>query len=186
MAVPVPTTHPDLPAEFVLTPAARHMSHSSGIDATVLFPGSGLKGRVTKSDILVALKEGRTLPPLQKAAASPPRSATAPAPAAAAAPPAAPAAPAAAEAAPVCHSASAYTDTPASGMRKVIASRLAESKSTVPHMYAAHAVDVSELAGFRKRMRDLGVKVSKRRGRRARAQGEGDARGREEWGLGPS
>ena len=54
------TTASNVLPEFMLTPAARHMSQSSGVDATVLFPGSGLKGRVTKGDVIIALKEVRS------------------------------------------------------------------------------------------------------------------------------
>ena len=156
-AIPVPQTHPTLPAEFILTPAARHMSHSAGVDATVLFPGSGLKGRVTKSDIVLAMKAGQTLPPLATTHAAPPAAvATTPTPVSAAAAPLPPS-----TATPTITTTSTYTDTPASGMRKIIGSRLTQSKSTVPHMYATQAIDVTGVAAFRKDLlTSMGVKVS--------------------------
>jgi pyruvate/2-oxoglutarate dehydrogenase complex dihydrolipoamide acyltransferase (E2) component len=52
-------------------PSARHLSQSKGVDATGL-QGTGKGGRVTKGDVLQALANGTTMPPLsiQHAAAS--------------------------------------------------------------------------------------------------------------------
>ena len=110
-----PSPPTDLPnsllPEFILTPAARHMSQSTGVDATVLYPGSGLKGRVTKGDVIMALKEGKVLPPLSAFSHAAP---------AAAATPAAPAPPApAAATSNFITTSSTYTDVPNSSMRKV-------------------------------------------------------------------
>jgi len=49
--------------EFVLTPAARHLSQSKNVDATYL-EGTGRDGRVTKGDVILALKNGIAMPPL--------------------------------------------------------------------------------------------------------------------------
>jgi pyruvate dehydrogenase E2 component (dihydrolipoamide acetyltransferase) len=40
---------------------------------------------------------------------------------------------------------SSYTDIPLSNIRKVIANRLAESKSTIPHYYMTQEIDVSKV-----------------------------------------
>mmetsp|Transcript_46678 Transcript_46678/g.69004 ORF Transcript_46678/g.69004 Transcript_46678/m.69004 type:complete len:444 (-) Transcript_46678:149-1480(-) len=53
----------------------------------------------------------------------------------------------------------AFTDIPASNMRKIIASRLAESKSTIPHFYVSQECDITELTALRKSLATV-TKVS--------------------------
>lgn len=54
-----------------------------------------------------------------------------------------------------------FRDEPNSGMRKVIARRLAESKSTVPHYYASVECRLDEIMKMRKKLKDeFDVKVS--------------------------
>lgn len=134
------------------------MSESTGVDATVLFPGTGLKGRVTKGDVILALKDGKTLPPLRDASMSPSSPAAASASAAAAAPPPPTAG------SPTTNyvtTSSTYTDVPNSSMRKVIAKRLTESKSSVPHSYTTVEVELDEGLELRKSLAsEHGVKVS--------------------------
>ena len=43
-----------------------------------------------------------------------------------------------------------YVDIPNSNMRKVIARRLTESKSTVPHLYMSVECEIDELLALRK------------------------------------
>lgn len=43
-----------------------------------------------------------------------------------------------------------YVDIPNSNMRKVIARRLTESKSTVPHLYMSVECEIDELLNLRK------------------------------------
>ncbi|MCM3657795.1 2-oxo acid dehydrogenase subunit E2 [Agromyces mediolanus] len=50
----------------------------------------------------------------------------------------------------------AVTDTPASAMRRTIARRLAESKSTIPHFYMTRHLEVDELLALRERINALG------------------------------
>jgi len=70
---------------FLLTPSARFVAHSRKIDVTGL-AGSGKGGRITKGDVLLALRDGVQFPPLReqpaalKAAASPQADANAAAP----------------------------------------------------------------------------------------------------------
>lgn len=54
-----------------------------------------------------------------------------------------------------------YVDSPISNMRKVIASRLSESKTTIPHAYAQIDVDMTQLTRLRKCMiEEHGTKFS--------------------------
>ena len=54
-----------------------------------------------------------------------------------------------------------YTDTPLSGMRRTIASRLSESKNGAPHYYLTISVDMSKLMKLRKALNsDPAVKIS--------------------------
>ncbi|XP_050410574.1 dihydrolipoyllysine-residue acetyltransferase component of pyruvate dehydrogenase complex [Patella vulgata] len=53
-----------------------------------------------------------------------------------------------------------YIDIPHTSMRKTIAKRLTESKSTVPHSYASINCRVSSVNHLRKRLVEQGIKVS--------------------------
>lgn len=145
----------DVPPEFALMPSARSISQSAGVDATVL-EGSGKGGRVTKGDVLQALKDGVYMPPLAAKAA-----ADAAAPAAAVAPAAAAAAPPVNVTIPPITTDSTYEDVPNSNMRKVIAKRLTESKSQVPHFYTTVQIDLDAALALRKQLAaNHDVKVS--------------------------
>jgi pyruvate/2-oxoglutarate dehydrogenase complex dihydrolipoamide acyltransferase (E2) component len=59
------------------------------------------------------------------------------------------------------HNKPKYTDTPVSGVRKVIATRLTESKTQFPHAYATVEVDVTEMMKWRKDViEETGTKFS--------------------------
>lgn len=144
----------------ILMPGARFLSQSQGLDATVL-KGSGKDGRVTKGDVIQALKEGVALP-AWSAGATAPISAAAPA----AAPAVPSAAPVSAPASPVdvtiptITTSGEYEDIKNNGMRKVIAKRLTESKSTVPHFYASTEIELDNIMKLRKKLAAMDVKVS--------------------------
>lgn len=160
-----PTTPPvavegvTVPLEHILMPSARHLSQSKGLDATGL-AGSGKGGRITKGDVLQALKDGVNLPPLAAAVSSPAAAAPASVPAAAAAviPPASVAI--GDVTIPTITSSGSYTDIKNNNMRKVIAKRLTESKSTVPHFYASTEIELDNIMALRKKLMDMDVKVS--------------------------
>ncbi|MEA4838500.1 MAG: pyruvate dehydrogenase complex dihydrolipoamide acetyltransferase [Rhodospirillaceae bacterium] len=97
------------------SPLARRLAHEAGLDLAGI-TGSGPRGRIIKSDIEAALRA-----PRQAAAMPQPVPAAAPSPArpVSAAPPFGP----------------AFVEEPLSSMRRVIATRLSESKSTIPHFY---------------------------------------------------
>lgn len=53
-----------------------------------------------------------------------------------------------------------YIDIELSNMRKVIAKRLLESKSTIPHSYMTCTSDITEMVKYREQMKTRGVKFS--------------------------
>ena len=121
-----------VPLEHILMPAARHLSQSKGVDATGL-KGTGKGGRVTKGDVLQALSDGIELPLLDtnKVSAKTVESAS-PASVATIAPTttAPPVMKLDDVVIPSIASSGTYEDVQNNNMRKVIAKRLTESKST--------------------------------------------------------
>jgi len=134
------------------SPLARRIATEKGIDlATVA--GSGPHGRIVKADV-----EGLT-------AGSKPAAARVAAPASTA--PVAPvaAAPAASsDAVARMFADRTYEEVPLDGMRKTIAARLSEAKSTIPHFYLRRSVKLDALMAFRetlnKQLEGRGVKLS--------------------------
>jgi len=109
------------------SPLARRMAHQAGIDLAGL-TGSGPNGRIVRADIEAARSGAVSAP---AAAAPAPRPAAPPAAAA-------PAPRAAAIAAP-------HRLVPHSSIRKVIARRLTEAKSTIPHFYVSMDIEIDAL-----------------------------------------
>jgi pyruvate dehydrogenase E2 component (dihydrolipoamide acetyltransferase) len=116
-----------------VSPLARRMAKQAGIDLATL-KGSGPNGRIVKVDIEASLQKG--------APAAQPAAAPAPTPAAR------PSAPIAAP----------HTLVPHSSIRKVIARRLTEAKSTIPHFYVSMDVEIDALI---KLMNELNAKSPK-------------------------
>ncbi len=114
----------------VASPLARRMASQAGIDLTTL-AGSGPGGRIVRADIEAAHKGVPVAAPVAAPVV------VAPAPVAAASAPA-PKAPAAAIAAP-------HSLVPHSSMRKVIARRLTEAKSSIPHFYVSMDVELDAM-----------------------------------------
>lgn len=131
-------------------PATRKLARELGIDIN-LVPGSGPAGRVTPDDVR-RFKEGGAAP-----AATAPTTADVPVSPAAATPTVAPAAgtvvPAAGD-----------ERIPLKGIRKIIADRMVRSKHTAPHVTIVDEVDMTELAAFREKAKEMaakkGVKLS--------------------------
>ena len=117
--------HDAVAGRIFASPLARRMAAQAGIDLAGL-TGTGPNGRIVRADIEAA----------QKRAAPPPVSTPATAPVVAPAP--APAPRAAAIAAP-------HKLIPHSSIRKVIARRLTEAKSTIPHFYVSMDVELDAL-----------------------------------------
>lgn len=138
-AAPVIETVTDAPVNtngrrLFATPLVRKIARERGIDLESL-TGTGPGGRIVRRD-------------LDRLPASQPE--TSPSPAAV--PPAE--APAAAMSA---AAASGYVDIPLTGMRKAIARRLTESKTTVPHFYVTEDCRVDALLELRKSVNAAGT-----------------------------
>ena len=129
VAAPVAAPHSESANGRVkASPLAKKIAAAKGVDLSRV-TGTGPGGRITERDVETALK--------------------APAPAAAA-PKAAPAAP--------LVTGDADIRIPLSGMRRVIAERLVQSKSTIPHFYLSVEVDAGELMRLRSEVNAAAVK----------------------------
>jgi pyruvate dehydrogenase E2 component (dihydrolipoamide acetyltransferase) len=138
------------PVRQFVSPIVRRLAKERGLDVTTV-AGSGPGGRVVRRD-LDALST--------TAAAAPVPSAPVPAAPVPAAP--VPAAPFQASAAtPVVAAIAGTTEVPHTGMRRAIARRLTESKSTVPHFYLVADCRVDRLVALRTEVNESApVKVS--------------------------
>ena len=129
---------PDMAAagstRLIATPIVRRIARDEGVDLASV-PGTGPHGRVVRRDL------ERHLADVSAASASPP-SPTSPEPVGAASP-------AAVEGPPTSPGHAAYKDTPLTGMRRAIARRLTESKSSVPHIYLKGECVVDRLLALR-------------------------------------
>jgi pyruvate dehydrogenase E2 component (dihydrolipoamide acetyltransferase) len=124
----------DAPSERVFaSPLARRMAKQAGIDLNAV-KGSGPNGRIVRADI-EATQKGGVAP-----AAAPAPAATGPAPATPAA-----RAPAPAITAP-------HKVVPHSSMRKVIARRLTEAKSTIPHFYVSMDIELDAMIAIQEQL----------------------------------
>ncbi len=144
---PAPATKSADGARIFASPLARRMAGQEGLDLGQI-AGTGPHGRIVKSDIEAAIASGtgKTLA-AEVVAPAPAPAAAKPAPAPAAA---GPDAKALADAYGI-----PYTEVKNSGVRKVVARRLTESKQTVPHFYLTVACELDALLALRK---DLNAK----------------------------
>jgi len=126
-----------------LSPAVLALVNRHGLDASLL-SATGPKGHILKGDVLAYLAGEDPVvaaPPAKEA------SETKPAPA---------------STGPVrLTDGPRYTDVPAGGIRKIIANRLTESKTTIPHSYQTVDVNITGLMALRKQtIEATGVKFS--------------------------
>ena len=132
------------------SPLARRIAADKGVDLSQI-AGSGPHGRIVKADV-----DGATAAP--KAAAPAPAAAATAAPALAKAPTVS------AEGVAKIYADREYTEIPLDGMRKTIAARLTEAKSTIPHFYLRRDIKLDALMAFRaqinKGLESRGVKLS--------------------------
>ncbi|NYI40237.1 dihydrolipoamide acetyltransferase family protein [Demequina lutea] len=127
------------PSRQFASPIVRRLAKERGLDLTTVV-GSGPGGRVVRRDL-------DSLPTTAAAAPIP----AAPVPASAAA----------SAAAPVVAARAGTVEVPHTGMRRAIARRLTESKSTVPHFYLVADCQVDRLVALRKEVNESSpVKVS--------------------------
>ena len=147
-AVPAPAPAPTAPAptmnghaaqsgeRIFVSPLAKRMAQQAGIDLAGV-KGTGPGGRIVKADIEA----------FQPGAARPAAAVAAPAPAAAPATPK-----------PAVTITAPHRLVPNSSMRKVIARRLTEAKSTIPHFYVSMDIELDALMKLRA---DLNAKSPK-------------------------
>jgi pyruvate dehydrogenase E2 component (dihydrolipoamide acetyltransferase) len=137
-------------ARVFASPLARRIAAEKGIDLAAV-KGSGPNGRIVRSDV-VSAQPGA--PKAAPAAAAP--AAAAPAPAPAASP--------GAEAIKKLYADRQFEEVTLDGMRKTIAARLTEAKSTIPHFYLRREIRLDALLAFRsqlnKELDSRGVKLS--------------------------
>ncbi|XP_057605533.1 pyruvate dehydrogenase protein X component, mitochondrial-like [Hippopotamus amphibius kiboko] len=161
ISIPVIKEHTPGKLQFCLIPAARNILEKHSLDAN-RGTATGPRGIFTKEDALklVQLKqmgkitESRATPalPTTPTAPLPPQPAAAPSyPRPAIPPVSTPGQP---------NVAGTFTEIPASNIRRVIAKRLTESKSTVPHAYAATDCDLGAVSKVRQNLVRDDVKIS--------------------------
>jgi pyruvate dehydrogenase E2 component (dihydrolipoamide acetyltransferase) len=123
------------------SPLARRLAREAGVDVASIF-GSGPHGRVVKADVETAAKDGGKQPAAaEKAAPAAAPSPSAPAPKAASD-----------EQIRKLFAEGSYDSIPHDGMRKTIARRLVEAKSTVPHFYLTLDCELDALLALRQQL----------------------------------
>ncbi|NWX56352.1 ODPX protein, partial [Promerops cafer] len=143
-----------------LSPAARNILETHGLDPSNVTP-TGPRGIFTKEDALKLLQEKQKGKPSELKPVVSPAPAAVPSPSQATAvtsyprpaippisTPGQPAAP------------GTFTEIPASNIRRVIAKRLTESKTTIPHAYAAADCTIDAVLKLRRELAKDNIKVS--------------------------
>ncbi len=129
---PTPAPQPSAGGNRIFaSPLARRIAGAAGIDIAAV-PGSGPHGRIVKRDVETAIASGGV------GAAAAPASAPAPQPSSQMVMDDSGLAP--------------YREVPHSGMRKIIANRLTESKQTIPHFYLSVDCELDNLLELRKNL----------------------------------
>lgn len=146
-ASPAPATGPasDPNQRVKASPLARKVAKEHGVELTGL-RGSGPGERIVQRDVLAAVENKPTAQPSQPVAA--PAPAVKAAPAAPAPPISAPPRPASPVPVPVAAT-TADQRIPLTSMRRTIADRLLQSKTTIPHFYLRLEVDAAPLTKLR-------------------------------------
>ena len=133
-----------LPGGTAVSPLARRLAVQSGVDLGQLSP-SGPGDRIVAKDVEAAMAKSGKILPQPGAAPALARGASAAAVKAQFAP-------------------GSYEEIPLDGMRRTIASRLVESKQTVPHFYLTADVNIDRVMAVRQEVNttqaDAGVKLS--------------------------
>ena len=152
----VPTVSGD---RVLASPLAKKVAAELGVDLSIV-TGTGPAGRITREDVEAATKSSPAKPaPSSDASAAAALAASIKSKAAAASSPtpAAPVAPAAQAILPVAKAGDETIEL--SNMRKIIASRLLTSKTTIPHFYLHVEVDAAPLMALRKQVNDQAEKT---------------------------
>ncbi|PWR25877.1 pyruvate dehydrogenase complex dihydrolipoamide acetyltransferase [Zavarzinia aquatilis] len=120
-------------ARVFASPLAKRIAKDSGVDLAAV-RGSGPHGRIVKADVEAAAMAPKPAPAAVAAAA--PVAAPAPAPKPAVFP----------------FPEGSFTSVPNDGMRKTVAKRLTEAKSTIPHFYLTIDCELDELLALRSQL----------------------------------
>ena len=132
------------------SPLARRIAKEKGLDLTKV-KGSGPKGRIVKADVESAKPQAEA--PAAKAQDKAPEAA-----------PVAKAEPASADAVKKLYTDVEFEEVKLDGMRRTIAARLTEAKSTIPHFYLRRDIHLDALMAFRAELNGAlekrGVKLS--------------------------
>ncbi|KAG0214365.1 hypothetical protein BGX28_002182 [Mortierella sp. GBA30] len=148
--VQVPQQTASTPSSKLVSPAVAHLLLQNHIQDVTKIPSTGPKGRVLKGDVLAFLGKIKARPAPEPTIPQPKIL-----------PPASKPAPAPSSTASTSAPGTAFTDSPTSNMRKVIASRLSESKTTIPHSYVTRDIVIDNMMKLRRLLADeLHVKVS--------------------------
>ncbi|SER32053.1 pyruvate dehydrogenase E2 component (dihydrolipoamide acetyltransferase) [Faunimonas pinastri] len=133
-------------ARVFASPLARRLAKENGLDLSQV-SGTGPHGRIVKNDVDNAVKQGTGKAPTPQAgAAAQPQAGQAPA---TQPPAAAPAVGMSDEQIRKLFLEGSYEVVPHDSMRKTIARRLTEAKSTIPHFYVTTDCDIGELLKLR-------------------------------------
>jgi len=152
------------------SPLARRMAREAGLDLSAI-PGSGPHGRVVKRDVEAAAQRPKPAAALQPQAA-PPQAGATEGRAGEAAPVKPPAGPTPAPARPSMpdeqirklFAEGSYEVVPHDSIRKTIARRLTEAKSTIPHFYLTIDVALDELLKLRADLNKAAPMLKKEKG----------------------
>jgi len=152
-----PESDPQTSGRQFVSPIARKLAKDAGVDVSQI-TGTGPSGRVVRRDVEVSVANGTTTAQPAPAVADP---VVAPAPVDAAPQATAPLSSSASKEIASQEYSSTYSTVPHTSMRKAIARRLTESKSTVPHFYLNADCAVDELLALRKKINESSpVKIS--------------------------
>ena len=145
-AAPKPNGH-DAGARVIASPLARRIAKQAGLDLADI-DGSGPRGRIVERDVRAAEKAGPKpkAAPLAAKAEPAPLSGKSPDIRSAAAPTASD------ETIKKMFEVGSYTEAPHDNMRKTIARRLVEAKSTIPHFYLSVDCDLDALLALREQI----------------------------------
>ncbi|RUW29930.1 pyruvate dehydrogenase complex dihydrolipoamide acetyltransferase [Mesorhizobium sp. M1E.F.Ca.ET.041.01.1.1] len=137
-AVPAPVANGHAGGERVFaSPLARRIAKDAGVDVGAL-AGSGPHGRVVKADVEAAISSGGAKAPAAAKAPGAPPAAPAPAPK-----------PMSDDQVLKLFAEGSYELVPHDNMRKTIARRLVEAKSTIPHFYLTLDCELDALLALR-------------------------------------
>jgi len=137
-AAPAPAAATTPAGRVFASPLAKAMATEKGINLSGL-SGTGPDGRIRAVDV----QQAPVAAPVAAAPPPPPPAAAAPVAAAVSPPPPAPAAPA---------PAGSFVDIPLTNVRQVIAKRLLQSKTTIPHYYLSVDVEMDDVLALRKEL----------------------------------